>query len=85
MVLIHYIPQQSRSIMIIKKGDFSDPQVQDLIRIHLHSMHQNTPIEHSFALDFSSLQKDLIRFYTLWRDDQLLGCGAIQELTTLSC
>ena len=66
--------------MIIKKGDFSDPQVQDLIRIHLHGMHQNTPIEHSFALDFSSLQKDSIRFYTLWRDDQLLGCGAIQEL-----
>ncbi|ENW95373.1 GNAT family N-acetyltransferase [Acinetobacter sp. NIPH 298] len=67
--------------MILKKGDFSHPQVQELIRIHLYGMHQNTPIENSFALNLDSLQKDSISFYTLWNEDKLLGCGAIQELT----
>ncbi|GAA5632305.1 putative N-acetyltransferase YsnE [Acinetobacter calcoaceticus] len=67
--------------MIIKKGDFTHPQVQNLIHIHLHDLHQNTPIEHSFALDLSHLQNDSISFYTLWNNDLLLGCGAIQELT----
>ncbi|MDR7015723.1 GNAT family N-acetyltransferase [Acinetobacter sp. 3657] len=67
--------------MIFKKGDFSHPQVQELIRIHLYGMHQNTPIENSFALNLDSLQKDSISFYTLWNEDKLLGCGAIQELT----
>jgi putative acetyltransferase len=67
--------------MIIKRGDFTHPQVQSLIHLHLHGMHQNTPIEHSFALDLSNLQKDSISFYTLWHDDKLLGCGALQELT----
>lgn len=69
--------------MIIKKGDFTHPQVQNLIHIHLHGMQQNTPTDHSFALDLSSLQKDSVSFYTLWNDDQLLGCGALQELTPL--
>lgn len=64
-------------MMIIKKGDFSHPQVQNLIRIHLNGMHKNTPIENSFALDISHLQKENISFYTLWHDDELLGCGAI--------
>lgn len=67
--------------MIIKKADFSHPQVQNLIYIHLHGLHQNTPLEQSFALDLSSLQKDTISVYTLWSDEELLGCGAIQELT----
>ena len=70
-------------MMIIKKGDFSHPQVQNLIRIHLNGMHKNTPIENSFALDISHLQKENISFYTLWHDDELLGCGAIQELSPM--
>lgn len=67
--------------MIIKEADFSHPQVQNLIHIHLHGLHQNTPLEHRFALDLSSLQQESISVYTLWNDDELLGCGAIQELT----
>lgn len=35
-------------------------------------------VSHSIS---AAYKKDSIRFYTLWRDDQLLGCGAIQELT----
>ncbi|MEG0483100.1 MAG: GNAT family N-acetyltransferase [Acinetobacter sp.] len=67
--------------MKIQLGDFNDLQVQNLLRIHLLGMHETSPIENSFALDLTGLQKPNIQFYTLWQDDVLLACGAIQELS----
>lgn len=67
--------------MLIKLGDFNDMQVQDLLRIHLNGMHENTPLENSFALDLSALQKPNISFYTAWDQGELLAFGAIQELS----
>lgn len=52
--------------MAIKLGDFTDPQVQNLLHLHMSGMLSNTPKEHSFALDLSGLQKPNISFYTLW-------------------
>ena len=66
--------------MTIKLGDFSDPQVINLLRLHLEGMRATTPPEHVFALDWSGLQKPEISFYTLWRDGTLLGCGALKQL-----
>lgn len=67
--------------MIIKKGDFNDPQVLNLIRIHLQGMHDNSPAEFVYALDTSSLQKPNISFFTIWEQNQLLACGAISEIS----
>lgn len=67
--------------MRIQLGDFNNVQVQNLLRIHLQGMHETSPIENSFALDLTGLQKPNIQFYTLWQDDVLLACGAIQELS----
>lgn len=67
---------------MIRLAEFDDVQVQDLLRIHLHSMHENSPIEHSFALDLTALQQPEISFFTLWEQNELLACGAIQELSS---
>ena len=67
--------------MKIQLGDFNNFQVQNLLRIHLQGMHETSPIENSFALDLTGLQKPNIQFYTLWQDDVLLACGAIQQLS----
>jgi putative acetyltransferase len=69
--------------MIIKTGDFNDPRVKNLLRLHLEGMHANSPPGHVFALDWSALQKPEISFYTLWDGDDLLGCGALMELDAL--
>ena len=68
---------------MIKLGQFDDVQVQNLLRIHLAGMHEHSPIEHSFALDLSSLKQPQISFYTLWDHNELLACGAIQELSPI--
>lgn len=70
--------------MLIKLGDFGDPQVQALLHRHLQGMFENSPPEHVFALDWSGLQQPDISFYTLWEGDSLCdslcGCGALKTL-----
>ncbi len=61
-------------------GDFDNPRVKNLLRLHLEGMHANSPPGHVFALDWSSLQKPEISFYTLWDGDDILGCGALKDL-----
>jgi putative acetyltransferase len=67
--------------LIIKPGDFDDPQVQEILRLHLTSMHATSPPHAVFALDLSGLNKPEISFFTAWEGNELLGCGAIRELT----
>ena len=66
--------------MHILPGDFDNPKIRDLLRIHLEGMHANSPPGHVFALDWSGLQKPGINFYALWQGENLLGCGALKDL-----
>ena len=70
--------------MRIELGDFNNPQVIALLKRHLEGMHEHTPAGHVCALDWSGLQQPEISFYTLWDGDQLLGCGALKELSPTS-
>ncbi len=67
--------------MDIRPGDFANPQVQALLKFHLENMHSNSPPGTAFALDWSGLQKPDITFLTAWEGDDLLGCGALMELS----
>jgi putative acetyltransferase len=66
--------------MRILPGDFEDPQVKALLALHLRGMHENSPAGSVFALDWSSLQRPEISFYTLWDGESLMGCGALNHL-----
>ncbi len=68
--------------MEIRSGEFSDPRVQDLLREHLAGMHASSPVGCVSALDLSGLQQPSISFFTVWDGDELLGCGALNELDT---
>jgi putative acetyltransferase len=43
-------------------------------------MHEASPPGTVYALDLSGLQQPSISFFTVWEDDELLGCGAIKQL-----
>jgi putative acetyltransferase len=66
--------------MDIKTGNFQDARVQALLKHHLEGMHASSPPGHVFALDWSGLQKPEITFWTIWEEDELLGCGALKDL-----
>lgn len=69
--------------MIIKDGNFKDPLVVELLKSHLAGMHDNSPPESVYALDFSGLQKPNVIFWTAWESNTiLLGCGALKEISS---
>jgi putative acetyltransferase len=67
--------------MRIEVDDLSRPAVHELLREHLANMHELSPPEQVFALDLSKLQSPDITVWTVWENDQLLGCGALKELS----
>lgn len=66
--------------MDIRLDDLSHPQVIQLLREHLQGMAQHSPAESIHALDLEALRKPDITFWTVWQQDELMGCGALKQL-----
>ncbi|WP_440875838.1 GNAT family N-acetyltransferase [Thalassotalea sp. PLHSN55] len=66
--------------MDIKVGELDHPQVIDLLSQHHNDMLQHSPVESVHALNLHELKASNIRFYSLWFDDELAGCGALKIL-----
>jgi putative acetyltransferase len=67
--------------MDIRIDDLTGPEIIALLREHLHSMTLHSPPESIHALDIQALRKPDITFWSVWRNAELAGCGAIKELT----
>jgi putative acetyltransferase len=67
--------------MRIEIDDLTRPAVHALLREHLTNMYELSPPESVFALDLDRLRGPDISFWTAWEGEQLLGCGALKELT----
>ena len=72
---------QHRTAMEIRLDRLDGAEVRELLAEHLRSMHELSPPESVHALDLAALRKPDITFWTVWSDGQLLGCGALKELT----
>ena len=66
--------------MRIVAGDFADPRVIDLLRVHLATARAHTAPGSAHALDLAGLQSPDISFWTIWADATLAGCGALKRL-----
>lgn len=64
----------------IKIDDLSGDQVARLIGEHLQSMELHSPPESIHALNLDKLKKPDITFWSVWEQEELLGCGALKEL-----
>jgi putative acetyltransferase len=67
--------------MNIKLDDLSGPEIHALLEEHLRNMRSISPPESVHALDLCGLRKPEISFWTAWSGEQLLGCGALKEIT----
>ena len=67
--------------MRIEIDDLSRPAVHALLQEHLDNMFELSPPEQVFALDLSKLKVPDITVWTAWHDLDLLGCGALKELS----
>ena len=66
--------------MEIRVDDLRGPEIARLLEEHLRNMHELSPPESVHALDLEALRKPEITFWSVYRDSELLGCGALKEL-----
>lgn len=66
--------------MDIKVDDLTGEKIISLINEHLTGMHGITPAESVHALPLEKLRKPDITFWSVWEQDELMGCGALKEL-----
>jgi putative acetyltransferase len=76
--------QRPPDAMDLRPADFSDPRVLALLREHLAGMHAASPPDSVNALDVSGLQAPSVSLFTVWKGEELLGCGALKHLDAVT-
>ena len=67
--------------MQILEDDLSRKAVRDLLAYHFEQMHENSPPGMAYVLDVDGLKAPGISFWSVWDGDDLLGFGAMKELS----
>ena len=66
--------------MKIRTDDLRGPEVIGLLQAHLEYCRASSPPESVHALDLDGLRARNVTFWSVWDNDQLVGCGALKEL-----
>jgi putative acetyltransferase len=72
---------KAQPTMHVQVDDPARPDVCALLEEHLREMYELSPPESVHALDVSRLKSDDITFWSVRDGDQLLGCGALKQLS----
>jgi putative acetyltransferase len=67
--------------MDIRIDDLSGAEIRELLDEHLANMRSISPPESTHALPIEGLRKPGVTFWTAWENGELLGCGALKELS----
>ena len=62
------------------EGNFDHPEVNNLLKKHFIELKAASPEGSAHVLDISGLKIPSIKFWSLWKDGQLMGCGALKFL-----
>jgi putative acetyltransferase len=65
----------------IEIDNLTHPKVAALLQQHLNDMYATSPAESVHAFDLEKLRKPDITFWTVWQQQDLLGCGALKTLS----
>ena len=62
------------------ENNFDDPQVNSLLIKHFKELRSVSPEGSTHVLDIDGLRDKSIKFWSLWIENKLFGCGAIKFL-----
>ena len=62
------------------EGNFDHPKVNQLLKKHFTELRSASPKGSAHVLDIQGLKVPTIKFWTLWENNQLMGCGALKFL-----
>jgi len=62
------------------EGNFDNQEVNDLLVKHFIELRAASPEGSAHVLDIPGLKISSIKFWSLWKDEKLFGCGALKFL-----
>ena len=62
------------------EGNFDNPEVKDLLIKHFIGLSSVSPEGSYHVLDIDGLKDPTIKFWSLWEESALIGCGALKFL-----
>ena len=62
------------------EGNFDHPEVNELLNDHFIELRAASSEGSTHVLDIPGLKVPSIKFWSLWKDYQLVGCGALKFL-----
>ena len=62
------------------EGNFNHPEVNELLTKNFIELRAASPEGSAHVLDIQGLKINSIKFWSLWENEKLLGCGALKFL-----
>ncbi len=62
------------------EGNFDNSEVNDLLKKHFVELRSVSPAGSTHVLDIDGLKDPSIKFWSLWENNELIGCGALKFL-----
>ena len=62
------------------EGNFDNLEVNDLLKKHFIELRSVSPAGSTHVLDINGLKDPSIKFWSLWENNELVGCGALKFL-----
>ena len=62
------------------EGNFDNPHVNELLIKHFVELRAASPEGSAHVLDIAGLKVPSIKFWSLWDEEKLIGCGALKFL-----
>ena len=62
------------------EGNFDHPEVNELLAKHFVELREASPEGSAHVLDILGLKVSSIKFWSLWENQKLMGCGALKFL-----
>ena len=62
------------------EGNFDNSEVNDLLKKHFVELMSVSPAGSTHVLDIDGLKDPSIKFWSLWENNELIGCGALKFL-----
>ena len=62
------------------EGNFDNPEVHELLTKHFIELRAASPEGSAHVLDITGLKTTSIKFWSLWQNEMLMGCGALKFL-----
>ena len=62
------------------ESNFENSEVNKLLQNHFTELRSVSPMGSTHVLDIEGLKSESIKFWSLWENNELIGCGALKFL-----